>query len=149
MNHWQASLNGKIRETCLRTSKMPGISTILTFFTEEKKKKSHVIKCVDWFDVVFVYTFFKSLLGNFNPRKRSCSPWPNFCKPENVQSAANCVPSNTCSVSPCIRILKYGSDGSAPNDSQKMKNYFNFLHILKFRFQPVLSEKSVYSLSVR
>lgn len=54
------------------------------------------------------------LLGNLSPRKRSCSPWPNFCKPENVQSAANCVPSNTSGESPYIKILKYAGDGSAP-----------------------------------
>lgn len=31
MNHWQASLNGNTRDTCLRTSKMPGISTMFTW----------------------------------------------------------------------------------------------------------------------
>lgn len=65
-----------------------------------------------------------SLLGSFWPRKRSIRPCPNFCRPENVQSAASCVPSKTSGSSPCIRILKYAGDGSAP---EKSKNYLQLL----------------------
>lgn len=60
----------------------------------------------------------KSLFGSFWPRRRSMRPWPNFCSPENVQSAANCVPSRTSGSSPCIRILKYAGDGSAPEENK-------------------------------
>lgn len=36
MNHWHASLNGNSRDTCFRTSRIPGISTILTLNYEKK-----------------------------------------------------------------------------------------------------------------
>jgi hypothetical protein len=41
MNHWQASLNGNRRSTCLRISRMPGISTIFTFWSHKK----HSLSC--------------------------------------------------------------------------------------------------------
>lgn len=59
-------------------------------------------------------TLSSNWLLSRKPLRRSNRPWPNFCNPEKVQSAASWVPSRTSSSSPCIIMLKYAGDGSAP-----------------------------------
>ena len=62
MNHWQASLNGNRRSTCLRISRMPGISTIFTLLESRETKVYHMLlvsngKC--WFQTTIEIQFWK------------------------------------------------------------------------------------------
>ena len=82
-----------------------GLKIVLLFIFNHKKKIL----------VIWQFTFCKSALAIFFPLNFFKNSWPNFCKLENWNSAANSVPSSSSSCSPCIAILKLNpGDGSAP-----------------------------------
>ena len=78
-------------------------------------KTSVVQRVGKWRSNVPLSTFWRIGLGSRLPRSRSMKAWPNFCRPEKVQSAAIWVPSSTSSCSPAMRIWKKVAEGSAPD----------------------------------
>jgi hypothetical protein len=82
--------------------------------------------------VKIIRTFLSNGLGIFLPRSFMRNSCPNFCKLENVNSAANSVPSISSSTSPCIAMLKLKpSEGSAPVRKKGFKLVFEL--IMTFR----------------
>lgn len=119
-----------------------------------------------------IITFSKRGALSLNPLSLSSSPCPNFWSPENVQSAASCVPSRTSSLSPHIRMLKYAGEGSAPeifihhfwlstketflknhwviwNQSYYVSNDVQFIvHLLSFKFLIPILDLNLLSMSL-